>query len=206
MTLVKLLMSTDEPIKIAEAEKRIEELIVQSRTTYKYNILMQALLLQSLLFRKKDNIESAVKTLKEAITLAEPGGFIRIFVDLGEPMKNLLEEVYRREPEIRYISKLLQAFEREKDPSEKIQNLKEEFNTVSLSNEPDKLSGREINLLKLISEGYRNQEIAEQLYLSIDTIKKYLYYIYQKLGVRNRVAAISKATELGLINPSGKVR
>lgn len=65
--------------------------------------------------------------------------------------------------------------------------------------EQNPLSDRELEILELVAEGFCNNDIADRLYLSVDTIKKYLYLAYQKLDVKNRVSAVKKARELGLI-------
>lgn len=160
---------------------------------------MQALLLQSLLFRKKNDFESSVQTLNEAIKLAEPGGFIRIFVDLGEEMKTLLADAYKIEPDNGYIEKLLIAFKSENASAEKKDNLREEIVPDNIFNGSENLTPREISLLKLIAEGYLNKEIAEKLFLSTNSVKKYLYITYQKLEVTNRTNAVNKARKLKLI-------
>ena len=64
-------------------------------------------------------------------------------------------------------------------------------------------SPRELEVLQLISNGLSNREIAQELYLSIETIKWYNKQMYMKLGVKNRRQAVNKAAELNLLNPEG---
>ncbi|MFC1879740.1 LuxR C-terminal-related transcriptional regulator [Chloroflexota bacterium] len=121
--------------------------------------------------------------------LAEPNGFIRIFVDEGLPMVQLLSEVAAQGIMPNYVSKLLAVFEAEKQK-----------NDLSPSQQlVDPLSERELEILTLIAAGLKNKEIAEQLIISLNTVLYHIKNIYRKLGVNKRTLAIAKAKEINLI-------
>jgi LuxR family maltose regulon positive regulatory protein len=132
--------------------------------------------------------------LEKALTLAEPGGFIRIFVDEGPPMARLLYEAASRGIAPEYVSRLLTAFPvaepEQAGPSE------------TQTPEPDliePLSEREIEVLQLIAEGLTNREVASRLFLSLYTVKAHTHNIYGKLGVHNRTQAVGRARALGVL-------
>lgn len=91
---------------------------------------------------------------------------------------------------------LLKAFKKNRQVKAASPNAKRRATSTY---EQNPLSDRELEILELVAEGYRNNEIADHLCLSLDTIKKYLYFAYQKLDVKNRIGAVKKARELGLI-------
>lgn len=137
-----------------------------------------------------DEKEKAVHRLADALTVAEPEGYIRIFVDEGLLMEHLLSEATARGIMPDYVSKLLAVFEAEKKPP------------VSLPTQAlvDPLSKRELEVLALIAAGFRNKEIAEQLFISLNTVLYHIKNIFSKLGVKKRTLAIIKARELGLLS------
>jgi LuxR family maltose regulon positive regulatory protein len=134
--------------------------------------------------------EKAMQQLAEALTLAEPEGYIRIFVDEGVPMEHLLSEANARGIMPDYVNKLLAAFEAEKQKK-----------PVSPPSQAliDPLSERELEILALIAAGLKNKEIAEQLFITLNTVLYHVKNIYGKLGVNKRTLAIIKARELDLL-------
>ncbi len=154
---------------------------------------LKAMVFQAVVHHVGGEKDKAVQLLGEVLTLAEPGGFIRLFVDEGPPMAKLLSEVASHGMIPDYIGKLLSAFESEKRKSEDKSPLPL---TQSLI-EP--LSQRELKILQLIAQGLSNREIGERLFLALDTIKGYNRKIFDKLQVQSRTEAIARARELGLL-------
>jgi len=128
--------------------------------------------------------ELAMSLLRDALAMAEPGGFVRIFVDEGEAMKRLLSEAQKRGIKRGYVAKLLAAF-----PSDipKAQPLIEP------------LSERELEVLRLVAQGLSNQEISERLFLALSSVKGHNRNIFDKLQVQRRTEAVARARELGLL-------
>jgi len=136
----------------------------------------------------------ALSSLRRAVELAEPEGYIRVFLDEGPPMARLLYEALSCEIAPDYVRRLLAAFSipepEQTDPS-KTQAPKSEL--------VEPLSERELGVLQLIAEGLTNQEIASRLYLSLNTVKVHTRNIYGKLGVNNRMGAVARARALGIL-------
>jgi LuxR family maltose regulon positive regulatory protein len=132
--------------------------------------------------------------LERALALAEPGGFIRIFVDEGPSMARLLHEAPSREIAPDYVRRLLAAFP-VAEP-EQADPLKREAPKSELL-EP--LSERELEVLQLIAEGLTNPEIASRLFLALNTVKAHSRNIYGKLGVHSRTQAVARARALGVL-------
>ena len=157
---------------------------------------LRIMLLQALTFNTYGEKEKALQVLDEALALAEPGGFVRIFVDEGPFMAHLLAKAARGNIMPGYISKLLSAFEAEPWRSANQPTLLSSNSSQSLV-EP--LSQRELEVLRLISQGLSNDEISETLILALDTVKGHNRKIYGKLQVQRRTEAVARARELGLL-------
>jgi LuxR family maltose regulon positive regulatory protein len=162
---------------------------------------LKVMVLQAVALHAHGEKDKAVQLLGEVLALAEPGGFIRIFVDEGEPMRTLILDFrswIEKQPFDRvhlqsgYADKLLAAFEQpEVMPRSKV--ARPESTLV----EP--LSQRELELLKLLAQGLSNREIGERLFLALDTVKGHNRRIFDKLQVQRRTEAIARARELGLL-------
>lgn len=150
---------------------------------------LKLLILQAIAYHMHGEKKKAVQQLVDVLALAEPEGYIRIFVDEGLPMEHLLSEATARGIMPDYVSKLLAVFEAEKKKS------------VSPPAQAliDPLSERELEILILIAAGMKNKEIAEQLFISLNTVLYHIKNIYSKLGVNKRTLAIIKARELNLL-------
>jgi len=149
--------------------------------------------LQAVAYHAHDEKDKAVQVLGEALKLAEQGGFIRIFIDEGLPMAELLSEAAAHGIMPEYCSKLLAAFEAEDQKSE------EEFYLPPAQSLIEPLSPRETEVLRLIAQGLSNREISERLFLALSTVKRHNGNIYGKLQVRRRTEAVARARELGLL-------
>jgi LuxR family transcriptional regulator, maltose regulon positive regulatory protein len=168
---------------------------------------LKAMILQSIALHTHSEKEKAVKLMGDALALAEPNGFIRIFLDEGAPMVQLLSEAAAQGILPDYIGKLLAAFEAEKQPflaglaampgnSESKPDLPPAPLNQPL-NEP--LSQRELEVLQLLAQGLSNREISERLFLALDTVKGHNRIIFSKLQVQRRTEAVARARELGLL-------
>jgi LuxR family maltose regulon positive regulatory protein len=159
---------------------------------------LKVMVLQAVALRAHGEEDQAARMLRETLTLAEPDGFIRIFVDEGEPMRLLMLgcrswiEGQAREGHkpIEYVDRLLTAFARPV--------LQSEINNPGFAI-VDPLSQRELEILKLIAQGLSNREIGARLFLALDTVKGHNRRIFAKLQVQRRTEAIACARELGLL-------
>jgi LuxR family transcriptional regulator, maltose regulon positive regulatory protein len=120
--------------------------------------------------------------------LAEPEGYVRLFVDEGAPMRQLLSAASARGTLPDYTSKLLAAFADEAE-------LRTPHSALV-----DPLSQRELEVLHLIAQGFSNQEIGARLFLAVDTVKGHNRRIFDKLQVQRRTEAVAKARSLNLLS------
>ncbi len=161
---------------------------------------LRAMVLQALAHHLQGEKAPALQVLTEALTLAEPGGFIRLFIEKGEPMRLLFVDFRswiekqssdRAHPLTNYVHKILSAFA----PSEAVPG---STSTHSQSELIEPLSQRELEVLQLICQGLSNQEICQRLFLALDTVKGHNRRIFEKLQVHRRTEAIARARELNL--------
>jgi LuxR family maltose regulon positive regulatory protein len=152
---------------------------------------LKALVLQAVAYFVGGEVDTAVAHLNNALTLAEPANFIRLFVDEGQPMADLLTDMKNKDGRLdAYIQKLLAVFAEQERMS-----LSDAHSQALV--EP--LSERELEVLQLIAQGLSNREISERLFLAIDTVKGHNRKLFGKLGVQRRTEAVAHARELGLL-------
>ena len=158
---------------------------------------LKVMVLQAVVLQAQGEKNEAVQLLGDALVLAEPGGFIRTFVDEGEPMARLLTEAAAHGVMPGYTGRLLAVFEAEK------QRATGEASPLpnSPSSQPliEPLSQRELEVLRLIAEGLSNREISKRLFLALSTVKGHNQIIFSKLMVGRRTEAVARARELGLL-------
>jgi LuxR family maltose regulon positive regulatory protein len=166
---------------------------------------IKSLVLQALIFAESSDKDKALRALGRALALAEPGGFIRLFVDEGEPMRSLIAEYGclakkqsrdRVQPQSDYLDELLAAFA---PPEAMPQSRTPSGGSNPKSDVVEPLSQRELEILRLIAQGLSNQKIGARLFLALDTVKGHNRRIYDKLQVQSRTEALARAHELGLL-------
>jgi LuxR family maltose regulon positive regulatory protein len=151
---------------------------------------IELLILLALACQAQDDISGALSSLQRALTLAEPGGYVRLFIDEGRPMRWLLVRMKDGSGRLKgYVSKLLAAWgESEVFPSSaRPQALVEP------------LSVRELQVLCLLAAGDSNAEISRKLFITLNTTKKHITHIFEKLAVTDRTQAAERARELDLV-------
>jgi LuxR family transcriptional regulator, maltose regulon positive regulatory protein len=181
-----------------EALPLLEELGKTAETAGRTGDLIEILALQALALWAGSKKERAVSTLAEALALAAPEGFVRTFVDEGQPMaeifSGMLEAQQRGHPDspprvpAHYIRKLLAALERDYSSA-----------TLPVADLPEPLTERELEVLRLIASGKSNRRIATELFVSVGTVKTHLNNLYRKLGAHSRTQALARARELKLL-------
>jgi LuxR family maltose regulon positive regulatory protein len=198
----------------------LERLLKAAEAQRRTGSVIEILVAQALAHQVQGNLPLALASLERALTLAEPEGYLRLFVDEGEPMRLLLldfrpaprsgrspdgarlpavGQVSRIEkqlngqgyPLLAYVEKLLSAFERAPEKQ-----------STTHPKKPDMiepLSERELEVLRLVAQGLTNNEISQRLVLALSTIKGHNLRIFGKLQARNRSEAVRRARELGLL-------
>jgi LuxR family maltose regulon positive regulatory protein len=161
---------------------------------------LRAMVLQAVALQLNGEKVLALQVLGEALALAEPGGFIRLFVDEGAPMAELLTAAIRQGIKPGYTGKLLDAFAVETaDGQPSSVDERPTLSLPDLASLVEPLSPRELEVLHLIAQGLSNQEIGKRLFLALDTVKGHNRRIFEKLQVQRRTEAIARARELGLL-------
>jgi LuxR family maltose regulon positive regulatory protein len=192
MALAHILMVQN---KHDEAARLLGRLIENATAGDRVYMIIEMRLYRALAFMLKADTAAALAELKSALALGEPGGFIMIIVSKGKPVADLLEEIVavkKRDHDaakagfsLSYAKKLLSAFKA--GAPQKIEGLM------------DPMSERELDVLHLIAAGLSNREIAEKLFISLNTVKTHTKNINSKLAVNSRTKAVARAKELGLI-------
>ena len=153
--------------------------------------LIEVFALESLYWQACNEQDTALATVERAIKLAKPGGYVRIFADLGEEIDNLLARLQQQGVEPLLIAAIREAIEPRRDAMPPgIPPARDNLEVL--------LTFREQEVLKLIGEHMTNQEIAAALSISPETVKRHSMSIFRKLNVKNRRAAALYARELSL--------
>jgi len=182
----------DSESSLAEGMALLARLLETAVTGQRTGSVLEILVLQALAFAANGDTPSALASLKQALTQAEPEGYVRLFVGEGLPMAELLETAVSQEISPSYINKLLAAFAADNS----------ELSRPHVSpSQPlvEPLSERELEVLQLVAQGLSNREIAERLFLALPTVKGHNRNIYSKLNVARRTEAVARARELGIL-------
>jgi LuxR family maltose regulon positive regulatory protein len=187
--------------RILLAQGRLEETVTLLQRTLEpaqagghTTRVIEILRLQALAYQAAGDTARAMAALERALSLAKPGGFVRIFVDEGPPMARLLYEALTRGIAPDYVRRLLAAF-----PIAEPEQTGPSRTQAPKSRLVEPLSERELEVLQLIAEGLTNPEIASRLFLALNTVKAHTRNIYGKLGVHNRTQAVARTRALGIL-------
>ena len=181
--------------RVDEALALLSQWLPAVEATERQGSLLELCILQVLALRLDDQIEMATSMLARAVALAEPEGYVRLFVDEGEPMRLALSDLDPRQYSLlNFTNKLLRAFASTTSLPDEIGAA-----TASLPTLIEPLTDREFEVLRLLAAGLSNAAIAEQLVVSVGTVKTHLKHIYGKLTVQSRTQAVAQARMLGLL-------
>ena len=169
-----------------EATRLLERLLRAAEEGQRTGSVIEILVLQALAHQARDDIPAALASLRRAVTLAEPEGYVRIFADEGPPMASLLRAAAKQGITPSYVRRLLAAINKTEDSTPASQGLIEP------------LSERELDVLRLLGTDLGGPDIARELVVSLNTVRTHTKNIYAKLGVNNRRAAVRRAKELDL--------
>jgi len=153
--------------------------------------LIEMLVLQAIAHHALRDMRAAMVPLERALTLAAAEGHVRVFADEGPPMRELLRHAAARGVHGAYTRRLLQAMEPAPQPAPAA--------PAVAGKDAPLLTTRELEILRLIAAGLRNQEIADQLFISPATVKRHIANAYNKLGAGHRTEALARAQERKLL-------
>jgi LuxR family maltose regulon positive regulatory protein len=217
ITLARVLITQHDS---ARALPFLERLLQAAEAAERIRSVIEILALQAIAHQMCDNQSQALATLERALILAEPEGFVRMFVDLGEPIARLLHQWMQTRnqaiatwshPIIPYAYRLNDAFSQvqhsipvnngEPRPDHNLEQLHPDIDPAQreVPESPALLSQREREVLYLIASGKSNQEIARELVVAMSTVKKHINNIYTKLEVHSRTQALARARVLHLL-------
>ncbi len=189
----RALLADGAPDALVEALEIVATCLRSATEAHNIRQVIGILAFQSLVLQGLRRAGGAAEALTRALSLAEPAGFVRTFLDLGEPLADLLRSLKPPRVLSGYRQKLLNAFGWETRAA----RLRAQAQDTSVS----PLTARELELLALLQQRLSIQEIAERLVISASTVKTHTGHIYEKLGARNRREAIAKASALGILLP-----
>jgi LuxR family maltose regulon positive regulatory protein len=185
IALAKVWLSQRQPDK---ALPLLDHALQSAQTVGRFGNALHVLAVKAIVYYAQGDPEQARATLEHTLELAEPEGYVRVFADEGAPMARLLRRTLTRSPASNYIRRLLDALG---------ESVKIEPPIASPLTEP--LSQRELEVLRLIADGAPNKEIADELVLTVNTVKRHISNIFGKLEVSNRAQAIARARQLDLL-------
>ena len=170
-----------------KALQLLERLLEVAETAGAMGYVIEVLVLQATVLQMQGKVEPALTALERALTLAEPEGYVRAFINEGEPMEHLLRRAAAQGIAPDYVRRLLSALEKERMAGSVPPPLLEP------------LSAREMEVLRLLATGLANKQIAQTLVIAVGTVRQHLKSIYGKLEVHNRMEAARRARDLGLL-------
>jgi len=187
LVLARLLIAEGRP---GEASKLLKPLVPIAKWRGRPGLLIEIHILQALASQALGDTRQAMTSLRRALALAEPEGYTRLFLDEGTPMIQLLRKLVRHDATATYAHKLLGALGPEAADKRK-------HDSVGFLTEP--LSARELEILRLLRTHLTSTEMADELCISVNTVRYHIKNIYSKLGVHSRSEAAQRARELGLL-------
>jgi LuxR family transcriptional regulator, maltose regulon positive regulatory protein len=186
LAIARVLIFKGDRLSIERSQAILDRLLEMANNEGRVSVTIEALAIIALADWRRGEQADALASLEHALRLAEPEGYVRLFVDLGLPMARILQEARSRGVMQYYVDHLLAA-----------------FGSALARPTPDRLpiplTAREQDVLKLLAAGLTNSEIADKLVISPETVKKHAGNIYGKLGASNRTEAAARARELDLL-------
>ena len=176
---------------IDEAIALTERLLAAAANGGRDGVVIEILVVQAVARHARDDVAAATAALERALTLAEPEGYVRVFLDEGASMATLLRLVAKDRGAPTYARRLLEA----------IVTVPRDASIGQPLIEP--LSERELEVLRLLGSDLDGPDLARELTVSLNTVRTHTRNIYAKLGVSSRRAAVSRGAELGLLAGRG---
>jgi LuxR family transcriptional regulator, maltose regulon positive regulatory protein len=176
---------------LSDAGGLLRRLLPAAQAGGRTGSVIEILTLAALVHQAEGDTPRALAALEQALTLAEPEGYLRVFMDEGQPLRRLLRHAAARGLAEENMRRLLTAFDAPQRPSPAPGSAAPGLTRP--------LTRREIEILRLMAGGMQNQEIATHLFVSTSTVKRHVANAYGKLDVGNRTAAVARANELNLL-------
>ena len=195
----QLLLARGTDADVQAALDLLDALYEIAQRTFSVRCQIEILALRALALEAQGKAVAGLAALQQAVELARPGGFIRVFADLGSPMQAMLHRLTRQGSAAETVSRILAAFPGAGNERAAGNDPSRSSGTNGGLIEP--LTGRERDVLALLRGRLSNKEIAQALCLSPMTVKRHTANLYGKLGVNRRWDAVTKAEALGILPP-----
>lgn len=202
ITRARVLIALGSEQSLGQATELLQELWESSISLRLASQTIEISVLQALAIEKQGRTEEALDSVKEAVALARPGGWIRPFVEAGPTMASMLERLDARADEEIFVRQILTAFaKRDAAPPAERAPASAPAPLSRLDRQAvQSLTNREIDVLELLAQRLQNKEIATQLSISPHTVHDHTRRIYDKLGVNGRRQAVKRAVKLGVVD------
>ena len=188
VTVAKVLLAQNSAAGLDQAEELLARLHTRMDRTHNTRFLIEVLALEAVLHDARGEEKAARAALERAVDMARPGGFIRLFLDLGPQMAALLERLRTRGVALEYLDDILRHASPVQPAGKSI-----------IMPAQGLLTERETEILGLLAQRLSNKEIAEKLVVTPETVKRHSSNIYQKLDVKGRREAVAEAMALGIL-------
>lgn len=196
VTLAKIRLARNTPSKREHVGALLDRLETYSAATCNTSVLIEVLALQALRHATQRDEKAATDSLQRGLALAAPGGNIRVFADLGEPLAVLLRRHHPNGSTAEHTARILAAVSTQPAGAHRASTHDVHGYASSVL---ESLTPREFDVLTLLAKRLTNQEIAAELFLAPGTVKTHTLNIYGKLDVHDRRHAVARALELGLV-------
>ncbi len=196
VTLARVLIAQGTRDSLQKASQILEEMVGIARGVHSTPHIIELLALQALVCDAQGDGAKALDLLRQSLELAQPGGSLRVFVDLGPAMIPLLSRLTELKSESNYVRRILAAFA----PSPLRRDAQRLDQTAQLEI-VESLTNREQEILELLARRLSDKEIAQALHISPYTVRKHTSNLYGKLQVAGRRQAVRKAIALGILPP-----
>ena len=196
MTRARVLVAVGSEEALEDAARQLAAVRQQSESCHFTGQTIEAAVLQSLLREKQGRRDEALQSLQEAVALAAPGGWIRPFIELGQPMADLLGRLAKQTVVTDHLRLLVDAVSRRQSQPAGVAAGAVRTAAAGEGWHGEPLTRRELDILELLAHRLQNKEIAARLFVSPETVKTHLKHLYQKLGVTNRREAAATAIEI----------
>jgi LuxR family transcriptional regulator, maltose regulon positive regulatory protein len=205
ITLARILLAQSKSVDVNQFDLEVmgllERLLQAAQAGGRMGSVIEILVLQGLTHNARGDTAAALKALRQALTLAEPEGYIRIFLDEGLPMAQLLGEAAAHKISPNFTGNLLAAFKAQQQKSTGESAYPHLHGQTSLTSQPvlETLSQRELQVLRMFNTDLSGPEIARELEIALSTLRTHTKSIFSKLNATNRRTAVTRAVELDLI-------
>ncbi len=203
ITRVRILVARGADADLKQALHNLDILDEIASRTHNTRHSIDLLIMRALVLEGQGKLGKANFVLKQALDLARPGGFIRVFIDQATTMHKMLQRLAEQDPSVGSIQRILAAF------PEDGSNLADSGKSAKAGQLPSEsrptlaepLTPRELEVLALLREPISNKDIALKLHISYATVKRHTINLYGKLGVNNRWDAVARSKEMGILLP-----